>query len=91
MSKPVGRVEDQKNGKKITVPTLVMFSKAKLGSGLDVAGIWKDWVEPESILETIGIGNGHGHYLPEEVSGRGFRGNGRFHAEAVRETGLRLP
>ena len=62
------QAEDQKRGKKIAVPTLVMFSKAKLGAGLDVEKIWQDWVQPGVQYQGIGIGDGHGHYLPEEAS-----------------------
>ena len=61
------QAEDQKTGKKIAVPTLVMFSKAKLGSTADVAAIWKDWIEPGTDYEAIAVGDGHGHYLPEEA------------------------
>jgi len=61
------QAEDQKRGKKIAVPTLVMFSKAKLGAGLDVEKIWQDWVEPGVHYQGIGVGDGHGHYLPEEA------------------------
>lgn len=59
--------EDQKNGKKITIPTVVMFSKAKLGSTGDVAEIWKDWIEAGTDYEAIAVADGHGHYLPEEA------------------------
>lgn len=59
--------EDQKNGKKIEVPTLVMFSKARLGATQDVATIWKDWVKEGVSYEGIGVGDGRGHYLPEEA------------------------
>jgi hypothetical protein len=61
------QTEDQKNGKKIAIPTVVMFSKAKLGSTADVAEIWKDWIEPGTDYEAIAVGDGHGHYLPEEA------------------------
>lgn len=61
------QAEDQKSGKKITIPTLVMFSKAKLGARLDVANIWKDWIHPGVQYQGIGVGNGYGHYLPEEA------------------------
>jgi pimeloyl-ACP methyl ester carboxylesterase len=61
------QTEDQKQGKKIAIPTLVMFSKAKLGSTGDVAEIWKDWIEPGTDYEAIAVGDGHGHFLPEEA------------------------
>jgi pimeloyl-ACP methyl ester carboxylesterase len=61
------QTEDQKNGKKIAIPTVVIFSKAKLGSTGDIAEIWKDWIEPGTDYEAIAVGDGHGHYLPEEA------------------------
>jgi len=59
--------EDQKAGRKVGVPLLVMFSKARLGAKTDVAGIWKGWVGEGVDYEGLGIGEGHGHYLPEEA------------------------
>lgn len=64
------QAEDQKAGRKIEVPTLVMFSKARLGSRPDVVNVesvWKDWVKPGTPYEGIGVGDGYGHYLPEEA------------------------
>ena len=59
--------EDQKAGRKVGVPILVMFSKAKLGARTDVAGEWKQWVSPGVDYEGVGVGDGFGHYLPEEA------------------------
>jgi pimeloyl-ACP methyl ester carboxylesterase len=58
--------EDQKAGKKITIPTTVMFSKSRLGSTQNVAEIWKDWIDPGVFYEGIAAEEGRGHYLPEE-------------------------
>jgi len=59
--------EDQKAGRKVGVPILVMFSKAKLGARTDVAEEWKAWVQPGVDYEGVGVGEGFGHYLPEEA------------------------
>ncbi|EXJ87755.1 hypothetical protein A1O1_04681 [Capronia coronata CBS 617.96] len=59
--------EDQKAGRKVAVPLLVMFSQAKLGSRIDVQGIWKEWVAEGVDYEGFGVGHGYGHYLPEEA------------------------
>lgn len=59
---------DQEAGRKIDVPTLVMFSKAKLGARADVATIWKDWIAPGTDYMAIPVEDGHGHYLPEEAA-----------------------
>lgn len=66
--------DDQKAGAKIDVPTLVMFSQQNLGAKMDVAKIWRDWIEPGTWYEPVPLGGGIGHYLPEEghdvVSGK---------------------
>lgn len=62
------QVADQKAGRKIGVPTLVMFSAEKLGSRMDVAGIWKDWIAEGVEYRHVAVGQGYGHYLPEEAS-----------------------
>ena len=61
--------EDQAEGRKIEVPVLVMWSLTRLGKmHNDVPGIWKSWVKEGVKLETVGCGDGVGHYLPEEAS-----------------------
>ena len=59
--------EDQKNGKKIAIPTTVMFSTSRLGSTQDVAEVWKDWVQSGVFYEGVAAEEGRGHYLPEEA------------------------
>lgn len=61
------QTEDQHNGKQIEVPTLVMFSREKLGAMHDVENVWKNWIKPGVEYQGIGIGDGVGHYLPEEA------------------------
>ncbi|EJT74730.1 hypothetical protein GGTG_08568 [Gaeumannomyces tritici R3-111a-1] len=63
----VEQVADQAAGRKLDVPTLVLFSAAGIGGRMDVAGIWKDWVAPGVELEAVAVGGGYGHYLPEEA------------------------
>ena len=58
--------KDQKQGKKINIPTTVMFSKSRLGATQDVAAVWKDWVRSSVFYEGIAAEEGRGHYLPEE-------------------------
>ena len=60
--------EDQEAGRKVDVPTLVMFSQAKLGARSDVANVWLDWVAPGTDYKAIPVGHGHGHFLPEEAA-----------------------
>ncbi|KIV95232.1 hypothetical protein PV10_02909 [Exophiala mesophila] len=59
--------EDQKAARKVEVPLLVMFSKAKLGARTDVEAVWKDWVGSGVDYRGVGVGDGYGHYLPEEA------------------------
>ncbi|KAK1782282.1 Alpha/Beta hydrolase protein [Copromyces sp. CBS 386.78] len=70
------QVEDLKQGRRVEVPTLVMFSREKLGQGgkLDVKGVWRGtagqkdrWVGEGVELEVVGVEGGRGHYLPEEA------------------------
>ncbi|ETN41019.1 uncharacterized protein HMPREF1541_02952 [Cyphellophora europaea CBS 101466] len=58
---------DQKAGRKINIPTLVMFSKSKLGSTMDCAAVWKDWIAEGVDYQGIAVGEERGHYLPEEA------------------------
>jgi len=60
------QTEDMKNGRKLEIPTLVLFSATLIGSKLDVPKIWQEWVAEGTELKAIGIGNGYGHYLAEE-------------------------
>lgn len=62
------QAEDQKAGRKIDVPTMVMFSKAKLGARTDVAEEWTEWITPGVSYEPVPIGDGYGHFLPEEAT-----------------------
>ncbi|OAP59271.1 hypothetical protein AYL99_06569 [Fonsecaea erecta] len=59
--------EDQKAGRKVGVPLLVMFSKSKLGARIDVEAVWKGWIAQGVDYEGYGVGDGFGHYLPEEA------------------------
>ncbi|KAJ9502967.1 hypothetical protein H2202_001119 [Exophiala xenobiotica] len=64
---------DQEADRKVAVPILVMFSKARLGARIDVKGIWSGWVNKDMLrrdgesYEGFGVGDGYGHYLPEEA------------------------
>ncbi|KAM7210228.1 alpha/beta hydrolase [Rhypophila decipiens] len=61
------QVEDMKAGRKIGVPTLVMYSAIGIGSKSDVAATWKMWVAEGTVLEAVAVEDGYGHYLPEEA------------------------
>ena len=57
---------EQAAGTKMKVPLTVIYSEGSLGMMNDVEAIWPQWVE-EGKLETVPVGDGHGHYLPESA------------------------
>lgn len=58
---------DQARGKKIEIPTLVLYSESYLGTRYDIATVWREWVGPKVSLKTKGIDGGIGHFLAEEA------------------------
>jgi len=56
---------DVKEGRKIKVSLLVLYSARNLGGTHDVLGIWKRW--SDSVVDAIGIEDDIGHFLPEEA------------------------
>lgn len=63
-SEPQEQESDQKEGKKVKVPTFVLYSASNLGRTYDVPAIWEKWVSGE--LKTFGVPERFGHFLPEE-------------------------
>ncbi|THY44367.1 alpha/beta hydrolase [Aureobasidium pullulans] len=61
--------EDQREGRKLECPALIMWSMRNLGKTHgDVEAIWKQWFKDESLLTAQGVGDDAGHYLPEEAN-----------------------
>ena len=61
--------DDQAKGRRIEVPTLVLWSLARLGKMMgNVGESWKPWVKEGVPLKAIGCGDNVGHYLPEEAT-----------------------
>ncbi|KMP02274.1 hydrolase [Coccidioides immitis H538.4] len=56
--------EDQKNGRKMEMPVLVLHS-AGIGRRFDM-NVWKDWVADGQLLTVVGLEEGVGHFVPEE-------------------------
>lgn len=56
--------QDQKEGRKVKIPTLVGYSSANLGRMHDVDALWRNWAE-EGSVKSVGVGEGYGHFLPE--------------------------
>lgn len=61
------QVEDQGAGRKIRVPVLVMYSEGYLGRRYDVPGEWRDWVDGAAAVKVWPVGEGVGHFIPEEA------------------------
>ena len=58
--------EDMRNWRKVEVPTLVLWSESGLGNRFEVEKIWREWVREDVRMEGMAVGDGVGHYLPEE-------------------------
>jgi hypothetical protein len=61
--------EDQREGRKVAVPVCVVYSKRNLGRMHDVEGVWRAWIQEGTRVRFEGVGEGVGHYLPEEAPG----------------------
>lgn len=59
--------EDRAAGRKIMVPTLVLWSEGGIGRWGDVGNIWRDWIEQGMRVDGSGIGDGVGHWVAEEA------------------------
>lgn len=57
--------DEQGKGKKVRVPTMVIYSATGLGKMHDVPSCWEGWVDGELVCK--GIEGGHGHNLPESA------------------------
>lgn len=58
--------QDQKEGRKLNVDTLLLYSGAYLGSSCDVKQVWEDWMGTGK-LEGQAFGEGVGHFIAEEA------------------------
>lgn len=60
------QIRDQKEGRKLKVPILVIYSNTYVGSHFDVKKIWREWIADDSLLQCVEMANGVGHYMAEE-------------------------
>jgi pimeloyl-ACP methyl ester carboxylesterase len=60
---------DHKAGRKISMPTLIIYSKSRfgVGSATDCEAEWREFVADGVDYECFGVGDERGHYLPEEA------------------------
>ncbi|KAK5152700.1 hypothetical protein LTS14_008234 [Recurvomyces mirabilis] len=61
--------EDQKNDRKVDIPTHVLLSEVNLGAQFDVLAVWTEYVHPSAGLTLSGIGEQNGHLIIEEAPG----------------------
>ena len=61
------QLEDQAAGRKLEVPTLVLYSARNLGTMADVPAVWKRWVKEGTRLEVKAVEDGYGHFFLEEA------------------------
>jgi pimeloyl-ACP methyl ester carboxylesterase len=58
---------NQKQGRKIGVPLLLVYSAASIGSRFDFPDVWKEWVSEGVKIDNHGLGSGVGHFGAEEA------------------------
>jgi haloacetate dehalogenase len=63
------QIADQAAGRKINMPTHILFSIYNLEtmSGFNVSEVWSRWVAPGVNLTTGGVGDNRGHFIIEEA------------------------
>jgi pimeloyl-ACP methyl ester carboxylesterase len=58
---------DQKEGRNIGVPLLLMYSESGIGSRFTFPDVWEEWVNEGVAVQSHGLGQGVGHFGPEEA------------------------
>jgi pimeloyl-ACP methyl ester carboxylesterase len=79
---------DQKEGRKVGKPVCVVFSRGNLGRMHDVEGVWKEWISVGTKVRFEGVGEGYGHYLPEEAPELVGRVVGEWIDQTLKENAL---
>ncbi|TGJ80308.1 hypothetical protein E0Z10_g8454 [Xylaria hypoxylon] len=59
--------EDIKEGRKMQVPVVVLYSEGLGKMNGDIEAIWKQWTSPSAKLSVHVLQGGVGHYIPEEA------------------------
>ncbi|KAF1915978.1 Alpha/Beta hydrolase protein [Ampelomyces quisqualis] len=63
----VAQEEDQKEGRKISQPLLLVYAQDYIGSRYDFSTVWRDWVDEGVEITHHGLGDGVGHFGAEEA------------------------
>lgn len=59
--------KNNKEGRKINVPLLLVYSQAGIGSRFTFPDVWRDWVGEGVDIRHHGLGEGIGHFGAEEA------------------------
>jgi pimeloyl-ACP methyl ester carboxylesterase len=59
--------KDQKEGRKIEKPVLLLYAEDSIGSRYDFSTVWNDWVKEGVHITNHGLGGGVGHFGAEEA------------------------
>lgn len=59
--------EDQKNGRRIKAPLLLVYSEIFIGKRYDVPKEWREWVDEGVEIRSHALENGIGHFGAEEA------------------------
>jgi pimeloyl-ACP methyl ester carboxylesterase len=63
----VAQEKDQKEGRKIDVPLLLLYAKDSIGKRFDFKTVWNGWVEEGVEVREHGLREGVGHFGAEEA------------------------
>lgn len=58
---------EEKEGGKINVPLLLVYSQAGIGRGFTFPDVWSNWVAEGVDIQHHGLGDGIGHFGAEEA------------------------
>jgi pimeloyl-ACP methyl ester carboxylesterase len=58
---------DQREGRKIGVPLLLLYSRDLIGKRFDFGEVWKEWVDGGVKVTNHALGNAIGHFGAEEA------------------------
>lgn len=75
--------EDQAAGKKVSIPTLLVYSDDYIGKRYDMMKVWREWVDDDNLLEEEAIGDGIGHFIAEEAPQKTAAAISKFYAKFI--------
>lgn len=70
--------KDQKEGRKIKCPVLLIYSESYIGGRYKFPDVWGEWVDEGVRTESCALGDGVGHFGPEEAPEESARAIGTW-------------